>query len=201
MKESINIYQISLTNAIICGWYDTAVFLLERHPLGDINRPLDNVTLLYDACYAACMVDNPSDTAGGVDRVKFLLSRGADPSVPSLLGYEYPLHVSIALGNKQLIEELLRNLSHAQAESVFISRQSSNGWTALHFAITTERRLRERLEILESLLILAPKSVGLLEIMDHDGNTPVSLAEKIDGDMGDELVEALEMFRLEEKEN
>ena len=97
----------ALLNAIIGRHFDTASFLLENRANGDINELFSNATALYDAAYFASN-GKASDQAQRLDLVRFLISRGADPAVHSMMSYEYPLHAAIALGNKLLIEELLK---------------------------------------------------------------------------------------------
>ncbi|KAI9149006.1 Phospholipase A I [Paramyrothecium foliicola] len=196
--EESDAYRVALTNAIIGRWNDTASYLLELNPQGDINSLFDDTTLLYDACYFASLTTDPLDKAQRMEVVRFLLNRGADPSVASLRGYEYPLHVAIALGNEDLIEELLSTKS-ATAEKLLKMARIHKGWSALHFAVESQRRPRERLSVLQTLLKVAPRGVGLLETLDKDGNTPLALAEKVSGVNGEDLVEAFEDFALEEE--
>ncbi|KAM0418888.1 hypothetical protein ACHAPT_012153 [Fusarium lateritium] len=186
-------YRTALNNAIIGRWLDTASYLLELRSQGDINSLVDDTTLLYDACYFGSK-GSASQRLQGLEVVRFLISRGADPGIPSSLGYEFPLHVAIALGNKVLIEELLGPQA-AKTEELLKAR-ACGGWTALHVAIESGRPHHERLSVLETVLKFAPKGAGLLELLNDDGNTPMALAEKVDGPDGEDLLEAFEDFQL-----
>jgi hypothetical protein len=191
----------ALLNAIIGRHFDTASFLLENRANGDINELFSNATVLYDAAYfASC--GKASDQAQRLDLVRFLISRGADPAVHSMMSYEYPLHAAIALGNKLLIEELLKP-SAAKAEQLIklpLKRRGCKGWTALHFAVNSGRTHRDKLSVLRTVLKLAPKNVGLLSLEDAEGNTPIAMAVNIEGSEGEDLAEAFEDFEIEEEE-
>lgn len=191
-------YRTALMNSIIGRHPDTASFLLEIRAQGDINELFDHTTPLYDASYFASS-GNTRDQAQRLDLVRFLISRGADPAVHSMMGYEYPLHAAIALGNKLLIKELLKS-STAKAEQLMKLQRKRKGWTALHFALESGRAHRDRLSVLRTLLDSAPKGVGLLGLLDNDGNTPMMLAEKMGGSEGEDFVEAFEDFEMEEEE-
>lgn len=191
----------ALLNAIIGRHFDTASFLLENRANGDINELFSNATALYDAAYFASN-GRASDQAQRLDLVQYLISRGADPAVHSMMSYEYPLHAAIALGNKLLIEELLKP-SAAKAEQLIklpLKRRGCKGWTALHFAVNSGRTHRDKLSVLRTVLKLAPKNVGLLKLEDAEGNTPVAMAVEIGGSEGEDLVEAFEDFEIEEEE-
>lgn len=191
----------ALLNAIIGRHFDTASFLLENRAHGDINELFSNATALYDAAYFASY-GKASDQAQRLDLVRFLISRGADPAVHSMMSYEYPLHAAIALGNKLLIEELLKP-SASKAKQLLklpLKRRGYKGWTALHFAVNSGRTHRDKLSVLRTVLKFAPKNVGLLMLEDAEGNTPVAMAVGVGGSEGEDLVEALEDFEIEEED-
>lgn len=198
-SSSLTQYRAALQNAIMGSWTDTALFLLEQYPLGDINTLFDQRTLLYHASYFACETLDLAESNKRMKCVSFLLSRGADPTVQSPFWWEYPLHVAIHNDNKNLMKSLFQNATPAQAEAMFKVRRRRKGWTALHFAVTHDRRAG-RPQILENLLEFAPKNVGLLDMRDEDGKTPLDLAKQAGAD-SKKLAEHLEDFKMEEEED
>lgn len=190
------LYRAALLNSIIGRHPDTSSFLLEHRSQRDINELFDNTTPLYDASYFASSGE-ARDRVQRMDLVRFLISRGADPAVHSRLGYEYPVHAAIALGNRPLIEELLKP-SASRAEQLMRLQRKRKGWTALHFAVESRRAHRGRLAVLRTLLHHVPRGLGLLGLLDDDGNTPMALAEKMGGEEGEDFVEAFEDFEEED---
>ncbi|CEJ90691.1 hypothetical protein VHEMI06456 [[Torrubiella] hemipterigena] len=196
--KSMEHYRAALQNAIMGSWTETALFLLEHYPLGDINTLFDDRTLLYHASYFACETDDPAESASRMKCVSFLLARGADAAVQSPFWWEYPLHIAIRNDSKSLMKILLQGATPAQAEAMFKARRTIGGRTALHFAIACDDN-SARLETLEALLEFAPRNVGLLDIRDDDGHTVMELARDA-GEDAKQLLEHLEDFRLDEEE-
>lgn len=215
---SLDIYFIPLMSAIIGNNYETAQFLLDRHPTGDINSSFANRTLLYHTCYFTANTKKPSKKSRLIDCVTYLLDQGADMFVRSGLKYEYPLFVAIVSGDEQLVRHLVQHASNKfKSEAVqdnkkirisddeglislFRLRHRESGWTALHVAVESGQPRVERLRILNALLKLAPKNKNLLAISDREGNTPVALARLVDDAvLSRGLVESLENFALKDK--
>lgn len=191
------VYMRSVINAIIGGWNDTALFLLQKYPPQDINIPFGRVTLLYKACYFASQSRSAADREARMTCVRYLLSRGARASVQCLFGYEYPLHVAIALGNTPLLDELLKAApDDAERAAMLTARRRRLGMTALHFAVTVSRPAHQRREMVEALLAWAPASLRLEQLVDDHGSTALSLAEGTAGDVDRGIVEMLRDLEL-----
>lgn len=192
--ESTDIFWDCLANATMGGHEETARFLLELYSPNDINLQVQGMTPLYRACYSASQFVERKSELG---LVRILLSMDADPCEPSCNLYEYPLQAAIALNNPQLIRELLHP---SRAESVLRATMKECGRTALHFAIESpQRKPKVKLEILELLLKLAPKGLGLQELPDGDGRTPRDLAEGMDDEYGDEVQDLLEQYEDDDR--
>lgn len=187
-------YGTALSNALIMRWTDTASYLIREHCQDDINRRSDvGRTPLYTACYFK-----------HEEIVEFLLARGADASLHSSSPYEYPLHAAIAKGYTKLIAMLLRTRDAKTEELLRLRKRypgnrsrKSQGWTALHFAVASEQFPAVKKKVLNTILEFAPRGVGLLDMKDNDGNTPLELAvlvgEENDEDV-DDLLDMLEGF-------
>ncbi|KAH7320655.1 hypothetical protein B0I35DRAFT_510509 [Stachybotrys elegans] len=159
-------YKTAVKNALIGKWTEAASFLLDLNYNGNIDALVNGQTLLYGACYFR-----------DVEVVKYLLSRGSDASISCDTAYEFPLHAAIALGFEDIIKLLLEADSEKTGQLFKMPRYDDN-WTALHFAVDSGRSAYERTRILKVLLKLAPRGVGLLDIEDVDGYTPLELASQ-----------------------
>jgi hypothetical protein len=172
-------YRKALQNALISRWTDTAMMLLESNSNGSIgiNALYGRRTLLYRACYFK-----------QTEVITFLLSRGADPTVHSPSGYEYPLHAAIALAQEGIMSILLQ---HGDVEEQFrLQRKSKTckGCTALHMALRSQQPREAKLEVLRWLLKKAPRGVGILDLQDQEGISVLDLANQMeqDGDSDDQ---------------
>lgn len=178
-------FRTALNNSILAGWTDMALRLLEVHCQGDINALSNGRTLLFMACYFH-----------HTELVRFLLKHGADPTARSLVKYEYPLHVAIALGYKDVVVEILSPES-TDTEAIFRCR-CEGGLTALHFAVDSGRPPIQKRDILNTILEYVPHGAGLLDLKDDEGFTPIDIARDIGGPDGRRLEEALEDFQDDE---
>jgi hypothetical protein len=178
-------YRKALQNAIISGWTDTAKWLLQTHCDGDINSLYNDTTLLYKACYF-----------GHKEVVTFLLAHGANPLVRCFRRYEYALHVAIELGHEEIVRELLKS-SHTNLENLLKTRRKRDGSTALHTAIKSLQSASRKIPVLTTLLSYAPKGIGLLEVLDEQGHSPVALAQKVQEEgfeAADDIEDELDVF-------
>jgi hypothetical protein len=176
----------SLQNAIISGWPQTVKWLLEVHckkEIDALNLLYKGQTLLYKASYY-----------GYTDVVNFLLDNGANPCIHSNKLYEYPLHAAIATGNNDMVRTILDSQHTNKDESFKISRRS-DGYTAMHMATASGQDRFVKFEVLKTLLKHAPKGVGLLDIPDQQGESPLSLARGLKEDGAEEIIAELEYYR------
>lgn len=164
-------YCKALQNSIIGRWTETTMWLLEKHCDADfkVNDLYQDQTLLYKASYF-----------GQVEVMNFLLEKGADPCRRSPIGYEYPLHVAVELGNEAVVRVLLQ---HASCHDQFKLRRNG-GNTPLHNAIKGRQPIRTKLAVLKLLLKKAPTGVGIMEIQDDKGDSVVALARRLSEDGG-----------------
>lgn len=179
------LYGKALHNAIISGWTTTAKWMLQTHCGGDINALYNDSTLLYKACYF-----------GHRDVAAFLLANGASATTQCFQYYEYALHCAIELGHEHIVKELLQS-QHTVTHDLLKVCREADGYTPFHTAVGSYQPRDRKLPVLMALIRYAPKGTGLLEIVDLQGDTPVTLARRLkeEGEHGaDEIEEELEYF-------
>ncbi|KAH7382544.1 hypothetical protein DE146DRAFT_231539 [Phaeosphaeria sp. MPI-PUGE-AT-0046c] len=182
-------YCKALQNSIIGRWTDTTMWLLEKHCDADfqVNQLYQDQTLLYKASYF-----------GQLEVMSFLLDKGADPSQRSPIGYEYPLHVAIELGNEAVVRVLLQ---HTSCHDQFKLRRNG-GNTPLHNAVKSRQATRTKLGVLKLLLKKAPTGVGIMDIQDDKGDSVVTLARRLSEDGGrpyEKMLDEIEDFYEEDQ--
>lgn len=177
-------YCKALQNSIIGRWTETTMWLLEKHCVADfkVNDLYQDQTLLYKASYF-----------GQVEVINFLLEKGADPRQRSPIGYEYPLHIAIELGNEAVVRVLLQ---HASCHEQFKLRRNG-GNTPLHNAVKSRQPNRTKLAVLKLLLNKAPTGIGIMEVEDDKGDSVVALARRLSEDGGrphEKILDEIEDF-------
>jgi len=178
-------YRKAIDNAIIAGFPETAKWLLEHYKGRDVDVHRMEQTLLFRSCYR-----------GYVDVVDVLLEKGANPTVPSLVPYDFPLHVAIEFAHEELILKLIDN---AEEEIIRVKCQPF-GKTALHVAI--QSRNPRKLEVLRCLLDkIADRfpdiAEELVNIPDKAGKTSLQLVRDEcarDASDADDLREEIAIF-------
>jgi hypothetical protein len=183
-SDEPEVYRKALKNAVISGRTETAGWLLDTHCDEGINMLLDGATLLYRAC-----------RFGDHEVVKFLLSKGADPFARSRNKYEYPLHVAIELGHNNIVQELLLS-SHTNTAELYKLHRRRDGATAFHMAICSGQGNTRKMPVFNTLIRNAPKGIGLLDLLDNKGETPMSLARKLQDEDSDDIQDDLDDFCL-----
>ncbi|KAJ4375920.1 hypothetical protein N0V83_001198 [Neocucurbitaria cava] len=186
-------YRKALQNTIIGRFTDITMWLLEKHVDWDvdINALYEDKTLLYKACYF-----------GQKEVVAFLLTQNADPLKRSLIGYEYPLHAAIELGQVDIVRLLLQHPSASAQFRLPRAAQKSKGYTPLHTAIKSRQPVRQKLAVLRLLLKNAPKGAGTLGLEDEAGVSVLALARQVGKDGGpgaEEIEDEIEDFDEDER--
>jgi ankyrin repeat protein/ABC-type cobalamin/Fe3+-siderophores transport system ATPase subunit len=108
---------------------------------------------------------------GDIDLVNSLITLQAEINKPDMKG-QTPLHYAAHQGSLDIVELL------CVQPSINISQQDSNGWTALHWAVTPEqhRRLylhKDKVSIIQRLCKLYHADPNA---QDNEGKTPLHLA-------------------------
>ncbi|CAG2011585.1 unnamed protein product [Fusarium graminearum] len=160
------VLRTALQSSITWGWYETAEYLISVYCRAGFSLENDGF-LLYKACYA-----------GDIKTVEFLLSKGADASVEYHRGYIFPLHAAIAKGRADIVN-LLLSRAGTNAPSLLAQKGIESATTAFHFVINVQRPSASKGAILEKMLLYIPKGSKVLEAKDRNGNTPLSLVEKL----------------------
>ncbi|UPX20220.1 uncharacterized protein EKO05_0010460 [Ascochyta rabiei] len=167
-------FQRALDNAVSTGCNKTAKWLAENCESAGINALRMGSTTRYHAGYY-----------GATEVVTVLLRKGADMLAPSKAPYRFPLHMSVEIGRRDLLCQLLGHNANADV----FQAQCGQGKTVLHAALECRRKG----ETVRALLDRMPSGVleKLLTMKTKEGNTLLDMIEAM-RQKGDTAVDDIE---------
>lgn len=167
-------FRRALDNAVSTGCNETAEWLAEQCESVGIDSIRMGSTALYHSGYY-----------GATGVVTVLLRKGANLLAPSKAPYRFPLHMSVEVGRRDLLCQLLGHNANADV----FQAQCGQGKTVLHAALGCSRKG----ETVRVLLDRMPSGIleNLLTMKDKEGSTPLDMIEAMRR-RGDSAVDDIE---------